>query len=114
MVCRNTPLEAASRTNSDGLWIRCAVCAFSSLADQACSTDLGRPSSPFSDPAACTLTNDLGSPTSKDGDHPAERMLPAREKPAHYCVCNVLRTAIVKLIDASKGGTDLAHKHVNQ
>jgi hypothetical protein len=39
---------------------------------------------------------------------------PAREKAVHYCVRNALGTTIVKLIDATEGGTELAYKHFNQ
>jgi hypothetical protein len=36
------------------------------------------------------------------------------KKPFHYCVRNALGTAIVKLIGATEGGTELAYKHFNQ
>jgi hypothetical protein len=37
-----------------------------------------------------------------------------RKKSVHYCVRNALGTAIVKLIDATEGGTELAYKHFTQ
>jgi len=42
------------------------------------------------------------------------RRFTGRENPVHYCVRNTLGTAIVKLIDATKGGTEPAYKHFNQ
>lgn len=42
------------------------------------------------------------------------RRFTGAEKPIHYSVRNALGTAIVKLIDATEGRTELAYKHFNQ
>lgn len=53
-------------------------------------------------------------PTSKKRLPSSKLVSPAREKPLQYCIFNALGAAILKLIDASKGGTDLSYKQVDQ